>query len=81
MARASNPTRLAAYEPFYDLDPQTGNTIEVFYAHRVLAESFGARAGWFFWSGQPGCLPEAPPVGPFATSYAAYRDAMRGDSR
>ena len=42
MPRASNPTRLAAYEPFYDLDPQTGATVEVFYAHGVLAQSFGA---------------------------------------
>jgi hypothetical protein len=82
MARASNPRRLAAYEPFYEIDRQTGAITEVFYAGRVLGESFGAGAGWFFWSWQPGCLPDGPPTGPFGTSYRAYRDAMvRGASR
>ncbi len=78
MARASDPRRHAAFEPFYDFDPQSGATIEVFYAHRVLAESFGARAGWFWWIWQPGCLPDGPPIGPFGTSYSAYRDAVVG---
>jgi len=77
MARAviSNPTRRAAYEPVYDRDPQTGATIEVFYADRALARSFGASGpGWFWWTWQRGCLPDAP-TGPFGTSYGAYRDA------
>jgi hypothetical protein len=79
MSRAviSGPKQRAAFEPLYDIDPRTGASIEVFYADRVLAESFGTRgAGWCWWTCQPGCLPERPPTGPFATSYAAYRDAV-----
>jgi hypothetical protein len=65
------------YESIYDRDLRTGATIEVFFADRVLAQSFGASAaGWFWWSCQPGCLPVELPTGPFATSYRAYRDAM-----
>jgi hypothetical protein len=71
----------AAYEPLYDVDPLSGASIEVFYADRVLAGSFGKCSGWFWWTCQPGCLPDAPPVGPFATSYTAYRDAMNGRKR
>ena len=76
MARASNPYRLVAYEPFYHRDPQTGGTIEIFYAHRALAESFGSRAGWHWWIYPPDSLPDGPPRGPFATGYRAYFDAM-----
>ena len=76
MARAviSDPKRHTAYEPLYDLDPQSGASVEIFYADRVLAESFGApAAGWFFWSCQVGSLPAELPAGPFASSYLAYR--------
>lgn len=69
--------RRAAREPLYDFDP-SGASIEVFYADHELARSFAAReAGWFHWSCLPGRLPEAPPAGPFPTSYAAYRHALR----
>jgi len=79
MARAIiGAERRAAYEPLYDVDPLTGRTIEVFYADRVLAASFGKCSGWFSWTCQPGCLPDAPPIGPFATSYAAYRNVFAG---
>jgi hypothetical protein len=77
MARAviCDPRRRAAYEPLYDIDPRTDAAVEVFYADRVLAQSFDATgAGWFWWSCRPGALPERPPIGPFGTSYAAYRD-------
>jgi len=75
MARASGK-RHAAFEPMYEIDREAGATVEVFYAHRVLAESFGAHAGWFWWVWQPGSLPDGPPCGPFGSSYSAYRDAM-----
>ncbi|MGO9683129.1 MAG: hypothetical protein ACLPTZ_11175 [Beijerinckiaceae bacterium] len=58
----------------YDVDPQTGASVEVFYADRALAKSFGRDSGWFWWSCQPACLPDGSPTGPFATSYAAYRN-------
>jgi hypothetical protein len=76
MARASNGTRYAAFEPLYEVDRETGEVLEVWHAHRALAESFGSGAGWFFWFFQPNCLPDGPPTGPFASSYAAYRSAM-----
>lgn len=30
--------------------PQTGAGVEIFYADRALAASFGAHAGWFWWA-------------------------------
>ena len=65
----------AAYQPLYEIDPKTGASIEVFYADRVVAQSFGARGpGWFWWSCRCGFLPDGLPTGPFGTSYAAYRN-------
>lgn len=77
MARAaiSDPERRTAYEPLYDIDPETGATVEIFYAEGALAMSFGTSdAGWFWWTCQPSCVPEELPIGPFATSYGAYRN-------
>lgn len=68
--------RSAAGEPLYDTDPQTGESIEVFYADPVLAQSFGTGRGWHWWCCRPGCLPDTPPRGPFASRYGAYRDAL-----
>ena len=82
MARAviaSRSGRRDRHEPLYEIDRQTGDTIEVFYADHVLAASFSAPGtGWFWWTCQSGQLPDTPPCGPFATSYTAYRDAMAG---
>ena len=70
-------TESAAREPLYDVDPRTGASIEVFYADLAL-ESFGRRgAGWFWWYRRRGFSPDGRRVGPFATSYAAYRDALK----
>ena len=38
----------ARREPLYDINPQTGVSIEVFYADRAL-ESFGRRGAGLFW--------------------------------
>ena len=79
MARAIVTSQKAPrppYEPLYDIEPSTGATIEVFFADRVLAKSFGTQPGWFWWACQCGRLPDMPPTGPFGTSYAAYRDAL-----
>ena len=64
----------AAHEPLYDVDPRTGDTVEIFYADSALAKSFGTVAGWFWWSCRCGGLPDRAPTGPFPTSFAAYRD-------
>jgi hypothetical protein len=81
MARAivSSNERRAAHEPLYDIDPHTGASIEIFFADRVLAHSFGARTGWYWWSCLAGSLPETLPHGPFPTSYAAFRVALTRD--
>ena len=58
----------AAHEPLYDIDPQTGVSIEVFYAHRAL-ETFSRRgAGWFWRARRRGFSPDGPTTGPFPTS-------------
>ena len=71
-----NSKQCARREPLYDTDPQTGVSIEVFYADRAL-ETFTRRgAGWFWWSRERGFSPDGPATGPFPTSYSAYRHAM-----
>jgi hypothetical protein len=68
--------RAPGQEPLFDIHPLTGAPIEVFYADRTL-ETFGrCGAGWFWGCRMRGFAPDGPPTGPFATSYAAYRDAM-----
>jgi hypothetical protein len=71
---ASEVEQNSKYDPLYDIDPRTGASVEVFYADRVLAKSFGTRAGWYWWTCRRGFLPDGLPTGPFATSYAAYRN-------
>ena len=64
------------HEPLFDIDPETGVSIEVFYADRRL-ETFGRDgAGWFWWPRRRGYSPDGSAIGPFATSYAAYRHAV-----
>jgi hypothetical protein len=64
------------FEPFYDIDPRTGVSIQVFYADRTL-ETFGkCGPGWFYWARRPGCSPAGSARGPFPSSFAAYRHAM-----
>lgn len=47
----SNLRQRGAHEPFFDVDPQTGGSIEVFYSDRTL-ETFGRDGcGWFWWPG------------------------------
>ena len=71
-----SPLQFAQREPIHDVHPVTGVNIEVFYADRAL-ETFGSgAAGWFWWPRRRGCPPNGPAIGPFATSYAAYRQAM-----
>jgi hypothetical protein len=65
------------HEPLFDIHPLTGASVEVFYANRAL-ETFGrAGSGWFWWLRRRGFAPNGPVSGPFATSYAAYRHAMK----
>jgi hypothetical protein len=63
----SNPKQRAAREPLYDINPETGVSIEIFYADRTL-ETFGrGGAGWFWWSRRSGSAPEGPATGPYAS--------------
>jgi hypothetical protein len=71
--------RASKNEPFFDVDPVTGFSIEVFYADRTL-ETFGrGGAGWFWWPRRRGLAPEGAAIGPFPTGYSAYRNAMLCD--
>jgi hypothetical protein len=62
------------FEPLLDVHPVTGGSFEVFFTDRTL-ETFGA--GWFWWPRRRGFAPYGAAVGPFPTSYSAYRDAMK----
>jgi hypothetical protein len=72
VAKSALPRR-AAYEPLYEVDPRTGASVEVFYVSAVVARSFGTCDGWYWRTWRGGSFPDTP-VGPFATSYAAYRN-------
>ena len=37
-------------------------------------------AGWYWWSCFPGCLPDGPASGPYATEAEAMSDANRGEA-
>jgi hypothetical protein len=64
------------HESLFDVDPVTGFSVEVFYADRTL-ETFGrGGVGWFWWPRRRGFAPTGPVVGPFPTSYSAYRNAL-----
>jgi hypothetical protein len=77
MTMSSSDRRRQKYAPIFDVDPVTGRSIEVFYADRTL-ESFGWEgAGWFWLPRCRGFAAYGPAVGPFPTSYSAYRDALR----
>ena len=75
-ALRAGPGQRAGRDPLFDVHPLTGATIEVFYADRTMETFGGCGAGWFWWPRRRGCPPSGPAVGPFATSYAAYRHAM-----
>ena len=77
MTRSCVDRRHQKHAPFFDVDPVTGASIEVFYADRTL-ETFGrSGAGWFWWPRQRGFAPNKLAHGPFPTRYSAYRDALR----
>lgn len=71
----------AQREPLIEVT--SNRTVEVFYADCALARSFGLDgAGWAWWSCMNGLTPESLPIGPFATAYSAYRNAvLRAGSR
>jgi hypothetical protein len=43
----------------------------------IVAEE-GVTGGWFWWTCLPGCLPDGPAIGPFATQAEALADAREG---
>ncbi len=63
-------------EPVYDR--YAG--IEVFYSHRgeIGYDGEYGRPGFYWWSCQPGCLPDSDAVGPFETRVEACLDALDG---
>ena len=66
----------ARHEPFFDVHPQTDVSIEVFYADPALEILSRRGCAWFWWPRRPGSAPEGRAIGPFASSYAAYRHAI-----
>jgi hypothetical protein len=69
----SRPARRAGCT-LYEIDPRSGETIEIFYADRAGAQSLGARGAGFYWR-KRGCSPGMP-SGPFLVCLDAYRDAL-----
>jgi hypothetical protein len=65
------------YKPLFDIHPVTGASIEIFYADNGLTTFGWGGAGWFWHLRRSGAAPDGAAVGPFPTSYSAYRDALR----
>jgi hypothetical protein len=43
---------------------------------KAIADKYtSAKAGWYWWSCFPGCLPDSEPMGPFETEAEAIADA------
>jgi hypothetical protein len=42
----------------------------------AMVQEQGITGGWFWWSCLPGCLPDGPAIGPFATKAEALADAQ-----
>ncbi len=64
IAISSRPARRAQCA-FYDVDPRSGETIEIFYADALVAQSFGAHAAGWYWRYRQPDLSVDVPVGPF----------------
>jgi hypothetical protein len=64
------------YSPLFDIHPVTGVGIEVFYADTALTTFGRGGAGWFWQFRRRGFAPDGPAIGPFPTSYSAYRHAV-----
>lgn len=69
-ARESDPHALPNIEVFYDdADEVNGH------ARNFDADGEPVKAGWYWWSCFPGCLPDSDPIGPFDTEADALADA------
>lgn len=55
--------------------------VEVFHVdatnarHSRRTSGMTNRAGWYYWTCAPGCLPDSDAFGPFGSALAALRDA------
>jgi hypothetical protein len=65
----------ASRDPLYDVDWINGRAVEVFYADAALAREFDGSAGWYWRSRRPATLRESNALGPFPTSYRAFKHA------
>lgn len=68
----------AGYHRFHSEDGEPYGSFKVFW-HKPDGnhEDYSPmdKPGWFWWSCQPGCIPDSEPTGPFASSHAARADA------
>ena len=53
-----------------------GASVEVFFSTGNTDAC--AEPGWYWWSCQPGCLPDGDAMGPFSSEGDAARDALGG---
>ena len=51
---------------------------ETFHSDDFAVETFAMMEGWYWWSCQPGCIPDSEPYGPFETEQEA-RDSYLYD--
>jgi hypothetical protein len=76
IAISSHRTRRAECA-LYEIDPRTGATVEIFYADRAVAQSFGGSAAGWYWRYRLTDRSPGAASGPFLVCLDAYRDAGR----
>ena len=42
----------------------------------AMIDELGITGGWFYWFCFPGCMPDSPPIGPYATAAEARQAAI-----
>lgn len=66
---SEEPSVPAGYEVFHSKEYNDGPCNE---------GDLALETGWYWWSCQPGCLPDGDPVGPFDTWSDAVNDCREG---
>ena len=68
------------FHRFVDREGNLYGSFEVFYVSYGKGSKYAAAnidsVGWYWWSCQPGCMPDGEPIGPFNTSQEAFDNAQ-----
>jgi hypothetical protein len=73
--RENDPHALPDMEVFYQSQMEAIYGPKILFPKAIADKYTSAKAGWYWWSCFPGCLPDSEPMGPFETEAEAIADA------